>query len=242
MTFAFFFTTIALAKVVAAKSLPLDGGRRLGGDIPDHAVDAFDLGGDLLGDHGNELERKFDDSRLDELRRRNGADRDDVTERARSVDHSDGLDVRHYREELLGLLVELGLGHLVAEDEIGLAEDVELLLRELAEAAEYLHSRGKKMYLTVNILPHGPEYPALREFIRECAKIDIDGYIVADLGVIAMIKEINPSAAIHISTQASIVSPEAALAYVALGAKRLVLARELTLSEIKAIKAQLEGR
>ena len=84
-------------------------------------------------------------------------------------------------------------------------------LEELAEAAEYMHSRGKKMYLTVNILPHGPEYPALREFIRECAKIDIDGYIVADLGVIAMIKEINPNADIHISTQASIVSPEAAL-------------------------------
>ena len=56
-------------------------------------------------------------------------------------------------------------------------------LEELAEAAEYLHSRGRKMYLTVNILPHGPEYPALREFSRECAKIDIAGYIVADLGV-----------------------------------------------------------
>ena len=112
-------------------------------------------------------------------------------------------------------------------------------LEELAEAAEYLHSRGKKMYLTVNILPHGPEYPALREFIRECAKIDIDGYIVADLGVIAMIKEINPNAAIHISTQASIVSPEAALQYIKLGATRLVLARELSLKEVRAIRDRI---
>ncbi len=109
-------------------------------------------------------------------------------------------------------------------------------IEELKEAAEYLHSRGKKMYLTVNILPHGPEYPALREFIKECAQIDIDGYIVADLGVIAMIKSINPKADIHISTQASIVSPEAALEYVKLGATRLVLARELSLAEIRAIR------
>ncbi len=109
-------------------------------------------------------------------------------------------------------------------------------LEELKEAAKYLHSRGKKMYLTVNILPHGPEYPALREFIKECAQIDIDGYIVADLGVIAMIKSVNPKADIHISTQASIVSPEAALEYVKLGATRLVLARELTLREIRAIR------
>ncbi len=112
-------------------------------------------------------------------------------------------------------------------------------IEELKEAAEYLHSRGKKMYLTVNILPHGPEYPALREFIKECAQIDIDGYIVADLGVIAMIKSINPNADIHISTQASIVSPEAAIEYVKLGATRLVLARELSLREIRAIRAAI---
>ncbi|MGM9643384.1 MAG: U32 family peptidase [Eubacteriales bacterium] len=112
-------------------------------------------------------------------------------------------------------------------------------LEELREAARYLHSRGKKMYLTVNILPHGGEYPALREFIAECAKIDIDGYIVADLGVIAMIKSVNPKADIHISTQASIVSPEAAMEYVKLGATRLVLARELSLEEIRDIRAAI---
>lgn len=112
-------------------------------------------------------------------------------------------------------------------------------LEELSEAAEQLHSRGKKMYLTVNILPHGPEYPALRDFIRACSEIDIDGYIVADLGVIAMIKELAPHAAIHISTQASIVSPEAALEYIKLGATRLVLARELSLGEIRAIRDRI---
>ena len=122
--------------MVAAKSLPLDCGGRLRSNVPDDAIDALYLRGDLLGDHRDELERKFDDACLDELRRRNGADRDNITERARSVDNADGLYIRHDREELLGLLIEFGLGHLVAEDEISLAEDVEFLLRKFAEAAD----------------------------------------------------------------------------------------------------------
>ena len=110
---------------------------------------------------------------------------------------------------------------------------------ELCEAVKYAHERGVKVYLTVNTMPHGYEYPRLREFLSTIKDFGIDAIIAADMGVIATIKEILPSMEIHISTQASIVSPEAALAYVALGAKRLVLARELTLSEIKAIKDAL---
>ena len=110
---------------------------------------------------------------------------------------------------------------------------------ELCEAVKYAHERGVKVYLTVNTMPHGYEYPRLREFLSTIKNFGIDAIIAADMGVIATIKEILPDMEIHISTQASIVSPEAALAYVALGAKRLVLARELTLSEIKAIKDAL---
>lgn len=110
---------------------------------------------------------------------------------------------------------------------------------ELYAAAEYVHARGKKIYLTLNTMPHAHEYPALREFLGRISGAGIDACIVADLGVMALVKEILPNMEIHVSTQASIVSPEAALAYVALGARRLVLARELTLSEIKTIKAAL---
>ena len=110
---------------------------------------------------------------------------------------------------------------------------------ELYAAAEYVHQRGKKIYLTLNTMPHAHEYPALRDFLKRISGAGIDACIVADLGVMALVKEILPDMEIHVSTQASIVSPEAALAYVALGAKRLVLARELTLDEIKAIKAAL---
>lgn len=112
-------------------------------------------------------------------------------------------------------------------------------VEELFKAAKYTHERGKKLYLTLNTMPHGDEYPALREFLRAIDGSGIDAVIVADLGVMATVKEILPEMEIHISTQASIVSPEAALAYAALGAKRLVLARELNLEEIIAIRRAL---
>ena len=111
---------------------------------------------------------------------------------------------------------------------------------ELSEAVKYVHERGKKIYLTMNTMPHGYEYASLREFLTRIKDYGIDAMIVADLGVLATIKEIIPNMEIHVSTQASIVSPEAARAYAALGAKRLVLARELTLEEIKAIRAGLD--
>ncbi len=110
---------------------------------------------------------------------------------------------------------------------------------ELAYAVKYTHERNKKIYLTLNTMPHADEYESLRAFLRDIKDIGIDAYIIADLGVMATVKSIIPNAEIHVSTQASIVSPEAALAYVAMGAKRLVLARELSFSEIRNIKDAL---
>ena len=112
---------------------------------------------------------------------------------------------------------------------------------ELLEAVKYVHERNKKIYLTMNTMPHGYEYGAMRDFLTRIKDYGIDAMIVADLGVMATIREIIPDMEIHVSTQASIVSPEAARAYAALGAKRLVLARELMLDEIKAIREGLDG-
>ena len=112
-------------------------------------------------------------------------------------------------------------------------------VEELYEAVKYTHERGKKLYLTLNTMPHGNEYCELRRFLTDISNAGIDAFIVADLGVMATLREIMPDAEIHISTQASIVSPEAAKAYAALGAKRLVLARELCFEEIKAIRDAL---
>ncbi len=113
-------------------------------------------------------------------------------------------------------------------------------VEEIYEAVEYTHARGKKIYLTVNTMPHEDEYGRLREYLTALKDADLDAMIVADLGTLATVKEILPHMEIHISTQASIVSSAAAKAYAALGAKRLVLARELTMKEILAIRANLD--
>lgn len=110
---------------------------------------------------------------------------------------------------------------------------------ELREAVAYTHARGKKLYLTVNTMPRTAEYPLLRKFLHEIRDYGIDAVIVADMGVLATVKEIMPDMEIHVSTQASIISPAAACAWAALGAKRLVLARELSFSEIAAIRVAL---
>ena len=112
-------------------------------------------------------------------------------------------------------------------------------IEEIYEACRYAHARGKKLYLTVNTMPHADEYDALREFLSSLKESGIDALIVADLGVMAEVRKILPDTEIHVSTQAGIVSPESALAYVALGATRVVLARELTLREIRLIREAL---
>ena len=110
---------------------------------------------------------------------------------------------------------------------------------EIYDAVKLAHSMDKKVYLTLNTMPLTHEYPSLHRFLDDLRGSGIDAFIVADLGVMATVKEMLPDMEIHISTQASIISPAAACAYAALGAKRLVLARELQFHEIKAIRDAL---
>lgn len=109
-------------------------------------------------------------------------------------------------------------------------------LEELRTAAEYTHNAGKKIYLTLNTMPHADEYSELESFVKSIKDIGIDAFIIADLGVLSVLREIIPDAEIHISTQAGIVSPRGAAAYIAMGVKRVVLARELNVSEIRAVR------
>ena len=112
-------------------------------------------------------------------------------------------------------------------------------INELKEAVSYAHERGVKVYLTVNTMPREYEYAELRKYFNELKDIPLDALIIADIGVLMLAKEIIPEKEIHISTQANAVSAAACRAWYELGAKRVVLARELTLEEIKAIKANL---
>lgn len=107
---------------------------------------------------------------------------------------------------------------------------------ELAEAVAYAHQRGVKIYITVNILPRTKEYESLRPYLIYLESIGVDAVIVSDLGVFTLVREVAPKLAIHISTQASSVSAQACTAWYKMGASRVVLARELSMAEIKEIR------
>lgn len=107
---------------------------------------------------------------------------------------------------------------------------------QLREAVEYVHARGKKVYVTVNIFAHDRDFGNMPEFLRLLEGIKPDGAIVSDLGVAALIKKYAPSVPLHLSTQANLTNKYAAREYVDYGFKRLVVARELTLDEVKKIR------
>lgn len=110
---------------------------------------------------------------------------------------------------------------------------------ELREAVEYCHTRNVKLYVTVNVMPHTHEYAELADYIRYLDEIKVDAVIVSDIGVVMMVRETAPDLEIHISTQASTVSAQACIAWHKLGAKRIVLARELSLEDIREIRANI---
>ena len=112
-------------------------------------------------------------------------------------------------------------------------------LDELSEAVSYAHERGVRVYLTVNTMPREYEYEQLKGYFTSLKSIPVDALIIADVGVLALAKEILPHVELHISTQANATSSAACRAWAALGAKRIVLARELTLDEIKEIRRNI---
>lgn len=108
---------------------------------------------------------------------------------------------------------------------------------ELAAAIAYAHERGVRVYVTVNTAPRDAEYPALTAYLRRLGELAPDALIVADIGVFSLCRELIPEMELHVSTQANSVSAADVRAWGRLGAKRVVLSRELTLEEIRAIRA-----
>ena len=110
---------------------------------------------------------------------------------------------------------------------------------EIAEAVEYAHLRGVRVFLTLNAYPDSDELPALRRYIEEIAPIPLDACIAADPGVIALLKEIAPGKEIHLSTQANTTNWQSALFWQQQGVKRLNLARETSLEGIRQTRAKV---
>lgn len=110
---------------------------------------------------------------------------------------------------------------------------------ELAEAVELCHAKNVRLYVTVNVMPHTNEYEDLALYIRFLDSLGVDAVIVSDIGVFMLARVLAPDMEIHISTQASAVSAQACVAWHKLGASRVVLARELTLEDIREIRANI---
>ena len=110
---------------------------------------------------------------------------------------------------------------------------------ELKWAVEYVHKFGKKIYITINIMPHDDDFNGLDEYIKQLDALGVDAVIVSDLGVMRVVKRVAPNLAIHISTQANVTNSETANFYAEMGAKRIILARELSIEEIKNIRKNL---
>lgn len=108
----------------------------------------------------------------------------------------------------------------------------------LKSGVELAHARGVKVYLTCNTLPHNHEIVHFQEFIEQAVSAGVDAVIATDIGVLSLIKKHAPDMEIHISTQAGIVNYVTANEFYNMGAKRVVLARELSLDEIAEIRAK----
>ena len=112
--------------------------------------------------------------------------------------------------------------------------------REIFEAVKVCHDAGKKAYVTVNIFASDRDFGALKDYLFLLEKAGVDGVIASDPGVAALVKK-TTKLPLHISTQANVTNRYAAGFWRDFGAERIVLARELSLSEIAGINEYLAG-
>ncbi len=111
-------------------------------------------------------------------------------------------------------------------------------LDDMKEGIEYCHTRNKKIYLTMNIIPHNEDLDNMPEYIKKVTNLGIDAIILSDPGVYAIVKEVSPNMEIHLSTQANNTNWRSAKFWYDQGIKRIILARELSLAEIILIESK----
>lgn len=118
-------------------------------------------------------------------------------------------------------------------------------LEEMEEAVRYAHGLGKKVHVTVNIFPHNADLNGLPEYLTSLRDIHVDAVLIADPGIFSLARQIVPDLLVHISTQANVTNWASAKFWHDAGAKRVVMAREVSLKDVKAIHdkvpVELEG-
>ncbi|MFZ2188587.1 MAG: U32 family peptidase C-terminal domain-containing protein [Candidatus Moraniibacteriota bacterium] len=113
--------------------------------------------------------------------------------------------------------------------------------KDLAQAVEYVHARKKKIYVTLNIYAHNQHLEKIKKHILYLKKLKVDAIIASDPGIILLIQKHWPECEIHLSTQANATNFSAVEFWKKQGVKRIILAREVSLSEIKEIKKQTKN-
>ena len=112
-------------------------------------------------------------------------------------------------------------------------------IEDMKAGIDFAHERGRKVYVTANILAHNRDIAEAEDYFRELSHTGADAVIISDPGLFEISKEINPDMEIHISTQANNTNYRTFLFWYKLGAKRVVSARELSLEEIKEIRRNI---
>lgn len=107
---------------------------------------------------------------------------------------------------------------------------------ELKEAVEFVHSHGKKIYVTCNIIPHNEDLVGIEDYLKFLESIKVDAIIVADLGIFLLAKRVAPNLERHVSTQANTTNYLTTEFWKEQGATRVVVAREVSIADIKTMK------
>lgn len=110
---------------------------------------------------------------------------------------------------------------------------------DMREGIKYAHDRGKKVYLTANIFPHNSDIDEFEKYIEEIRPLGFDAVLISDLGMFDVMRTLAPEIPIHVSTQANNVNYRSAMMWHKLGAKRVVLAREMSFKEIAEIQDKI---
>lgn len=110
---------------------------------------------------------------------------------------------------------------------------------DMLEGIKFAHDRGKKVYLTANIIPHNEDIAEFEAFVEKIRPMNFDAVLVSDLGMFDILHTAAPEIPIHISTQANNVNWRSATMWHKLGAKRVVLAREMSFAEIAEIREKI---
>ena len=111
---------------------------------------------------------------------------------------------------------------------------------EIKQGVDFAKARGKKVYLTANIIPHNKDIDEYGRFLRDVKDLGLDAVILSDLGMFDVTKELAPALEIHIRTQANNVNYRSAQKWYEMGAKRVILAREMSLDEISEIRRRTD--